>query len=127
LLLAGSLTATTFTPVRAQDAVAAAAGSSPIDQATLPTALERNGSRPKADPSVLPAAATTLPETLQPLTAPPALALPEKPSQVKVRELRPLTLEEAEQLTEVNNPSLKAAVSQVEQAKSRLLAAIAAW
>ena len=127
LLLAGSLTATTFTPVRAQDAVAAAAGGSPIDQATLPTAIERNGSRPKADPSVLPAAATTLPETLQPLTAPPALALPEKPSQVKVRELRPLTLEEAEQLTEVNNPSLKAAVSQLEQAKSRLLAAIAAW
>ncbi len=126
-VLAGTLTATTLAPVRGQEATAAGSDGSSIDQATLPTAIERKGTRPKADPSVLPAAATTLPENLLPLTAPPSLALPETPSQVKVRELRPLTLEEAEQLTEVNNPSLKAAASQVEQAKSQLLAAISAW
>ena len=32
-----------------------------------------------------------------------------------------------ERIVEVNNPSLKAAASQVEQAKSRVLAAISAW
>lgn len=95
--------------------------------ADLPTAFETTGSRPQADPSVLPAAATTLPETLSPLEAPPSLALPNQTSQLRSLQLRPLTLEEAQRLTEVNNPSLKAAGSQVEQAKSQLLAAIASW
>ena len=99
----------------------------PQDQVDLPSAIELHGSRPKADDSVLPPAATTLPPELVPLTAPPSLALPDQPDQVRIRELRPLTLAEAERLTEVNNPSLKAAASQVEQAKSQLLAAISAW
>ena len=99
----------------------------PVVAANLPTAFETTGSRPQADPSVLPAAATTLRETLSPLEAPPSLALPNQTSQLRSQQLRPLTLEEAQRLTEVNNPSLKAAGSQVEQAKSQLLAAIASW
>ena len=42
-------------------------GAALIDQSTLPTAIEQKGSRPQADPSVLPPAATTLPETLDSL------------------------------------------------------------
>ena len=41
--------------------------------------------------------------------------------------LRPLSLEEAIQLADFNSPKLKAAASQVDQAKSALRAAIAAW
>ena len=46
---------------------------------------------------------------------------------MRIHELRPLTLEEALQLAEVNSPQLKAAASRVDQAKSGLRAAIAAW
>ncbi len=98
-----------------------------MDQSALPSAIDLKGSRPKADPSVMPPAATTLPEDLEALNSPDSLALPDLPSQVTIRELRPLTLQEVERIVEVNNPSLKAAVSQVEQAKSALLAAISAW
>ena len=98
-----------------------------MDQSTLPNAIDLRGSRPKADPSVMPPAATSLPEDLDALKSPDSLALPDLPSQVTIRELRPLTLSEVERLVEVNNPSLKAAASQVEQAKSAVLAAIAAW
>jgi len=98
-----------------------------MDQSTLPNALDLKGPRPKADPSVMAPAATTLPEDLDALKSPNSLALPDLPSQVTIRELRPLTLEEVERLVEVNNPSLKAAASQVEQAKSAVLAAISAW
>ena len=103
------------------------AESSLMDQSTLPNALDLKGSRPKADPSVMPPAATTLPDDLDVLKSPESLALPDLPSQVTIRELRPLTLAEVERLVEVNNPSLKAAASQVEQAKSAVLAAISAW
>ena len=103
------------------------AESSLMDQSTLPNALDLKGSRPKADPSVMAPAATTLPEDLDALNSPDSLALPDLPSQVTIRELRPLTLAEVERLVEVNNPSLKAAASQVEQAKSAVLAAISAW
>ena len=101
--------------------------SSLMDQATLPNAIDIKGPRPKADSSVMPPAATTLPEDLDALSSPDSLALPVLPSQVTIRELRPLTLQEVERLVEVNNPSLKAAASQVEQAKSGVLAAISAW
>ena len=103
------------------------AESSLMDQSTLPNALDLKGPRPKADPSVMAPAATTLPEDLDALKSPDSLALPDLPSQVTIRELRPLTLQEVERIVEVNNPSLKAAASQVEQAKSRVLAAISAW
>lgn len=132
LLIAGVLPSLIGVAVRAQDASsvdasAAADGSALIDQSTLPTATEIKGSRPKADPSVLPPAATTLPESQESLKAPPSLALPDKPDQVRIRELRPLTLAEVERLVEVNNPSLKAVASQVQQAKSSLRAALSAW
>ncbi|GIR23925.1 MAG: hypothetical protein CM15mP38_1080 [Synechococcus sp.] len=58
---------------------------------------------------------------------PPAWLFQMRPSQVRIHELRPLTLEEAIQLAEFNSPQLKAAASQVDQAKSALRAAIAAW
>ncbi len=98
-----------------------------VDQTTLPDAIELKGARPKADPSVLAPALDVLPAPLVPLAAPPSLALPDAPAQVRIHELRPLTLEEALQLAEFNSPKLKAAASQVDQAKSALRAAISAW
>ena len=98
-----------------------------IDQATLPDAIDLKGPRPKADPSVLAPAVDALPPSLESLVASPPLALPEEPAQVRTRQLRPITLEEAVQLAEFNSPKLKAAASQVDQAKSSLRAAIAAW
>ena len=112
-------------PALSQDA--AAPESALVDQTTLPDAIELKGARPQADSSVLPPAIDALPPVLVPLTAPPSLALPDAPSQVRIHELRPLTLEEALQLAEFNSPSLKAAASQVDQAKSTLRAAIASW
>ena len=98
-----------------------------VDQATLSDAIDLKGARPKADPSVITPAVDALPPPLLPLAAPPSLALPDAPSQVRIHELRPLTLEESLQLAEVNSPQLKAAASRVDQAKSGLRAAIAAW
>ncbi len=98
-----------------------------VDQTTLPDAIKLKGARPKADPSVVAPALDVLPPPLVPLAAPPSLALPDAPSQVRIRELRPLTLEEALQLAEFNSPTLKAAASQVDQAKSALRASISAW
>ena len=98
-----------------------------IDQATLPDAIDSKGGRPKADPSVIAPAVDVLPPPLLPLSAPPSLALPDSPSQVRIHEMRPLSLEEALQLAEFNSPKLKAVASQVDQAKSALRAAIAAW
>ena len=112
-------------PALSEDAVQVE--SALIDQATLPDAIDSKGARPKADPSVISPAVDALPPPLLPLAAPPSLALPDAPSQVRIHELRPLTLEEALQLAEVNSPQLKAAASRVDQAKSGLRAAIAAW
>lgn len=98
-----------------------------IEQAKLPDAIDSRGARPKADPSVISPAVDALPPQLLPLAAPPTLALPDAPSQVRIHELRPLTLEEALQLADVNSLQLKAAARQVDQAKSSLRAAIAAW
>ena len=98
-----------------------------IDQSTLPDAITLKGSRPKADSSEIQPAATTLPQDLQPLVAPPSLALPDQTDQVSIHELRPITLENALDLAEANSPRLKAAASQVDQAKSALRATIASW
>lgn len=103
-------------PLRAQPASSA-----------VPLAPQVKGSRPKADPSVLPPAATRLGPGLESLSAPAPLALPVKPSQVRIQELRPLGLAEVENLAEVNNPDLKAIALQVDQAQSNLRAQIAAW
>ena len=93
----------------------------------LPLAPAVKGERPKADPSVLAPAATKTPPGDELLQGPNPLALPVKPAQVRVREYRPLGLREAVTLAEVNNPTIKAAASQVDQAQSRLLAQIALW
>ena len=129
LLIVGVLPVGLTEIVRAQETAerSSADGAGLIDQTTLPSAIELKGPRPQADPTVLPPAATTLPETLDSLQAPPSLALPDQTDQVRVRELRPLTLSEVEQLAEVNNPNLKAVATQVQQAKSGLRASLARW
>jgi outer membrane factor, OMF family len=113
-------------PLRAQPAPATASPVLPAPEA-LPLAPEVKGSRPKSNPSVLAPAAKELPPSLLDLKAPNPLALPVKPSQVRIRELRPLGLADVETLVEVNNPELKAIASQVEQAQSALRAQIALW
>jgi OMF family outer membrane factor len=85
------------------------------------------GPRPKSDASVLAPAATKLDPSLQNLAAPATLALPNKPEQVRIVELRPLSLKDVENLAEVNNPNLKAIATQVDQAQSQLRTQIAAW
>lgn len=105
-------------------------GSSPsgtVAAEPLPLAPQVKGSRPKANPSVLPPAATQLLPEVRDLAAPASLALPTKPAQVQIRELRPISLVEAENLAEVNNPNLKAIAAQVDQAQNNLRAQIALW
>jgi len=94
---------------------------------SLPLAPDLKGNRPRSNPALLPPAATELPPELQRLVAPPTLALPDKTSQVRIRELRPLSLSDVETLAEVNNPNLKVLASQVEQAQSLLRAEISLW
>lgn len=129
LLIAGVLRFDVPGVVFAQEpsAVSSENSASLIDQSTLPTAIELKGQRPQSDSSVLPPAATTLPEPLDSLQAPPSLALPNQPDQVRIRELRPLTLADVEQLAEVNNPQLKVVALEVQQAKAQLRAAISLW
>ena len=78
-------------PALSQDAVQVE--SALIDQATLPDAIDSKGARPKADPSVISPAVDALPPPLLPLAAPPSLALPDAPSQVRIHELRPSPLQ----------------------------------
>ena len=125
ICLVAGVVSSGISPALGQDA--AQAESASVDQITLPNAIDLKGARPKADPSVLAPAVDALPASLEPLAAPPSLALPDSLSQVRIRELRPLSLEEAIQLADFNSPKLKAAASQVDQAKSALRAAIAAW
>ena len=125
LCLVAGVVSTVVPPALSEDALQAE--SALVDQATLPNAIDLKGARPKADPSVIAPAVDALPPSLLPLSAPPSLALPDVPARVRIHELRPLTLEEALQLAEFNSPKLKAAASQVDQAKSALRAAIAAW
>lgn len=91
----------------------------------LPDAREVKGERPRLDPSLVTPAATELAPGLEDLPAPDSLSLPTRPEQVRIRELRPLTLGQVENLVEVNNPELKAIASQVDQAQSTLRAQIA--
>ena len=127
LLLIAGVVATGASPVLSQSDKAEDPSSALIDQATLPSALELKGERPRVNDGAVAPAATELTPSLQPLTAPPTLALPNQKQQVSIHELRPLTLEEALLLAEVNSPTLKAAASQVDQAKSALRSAIASW
>jgi OMF family outer membrane factor len=95
--------------------------------AALPLAPQVKGARPRVNTKVLAPAATSLPLGLEDLAAPPSLGLPVKPIQVRIQELRPISLRQAVNLAEVNNPSLKVVASQVEQAQSNLRAQIALW
>ena len=99
----------------------------PFEGLPLPTAIQEKGSRPKSDPSVLAPAATTLSPDVDRLYGPAPLALPNQPEQVRIEDLRPLSLTEAVELMEVNNPFLEAAKIRIDQAQSRLRAAIALW
>lgn len=85
------------------------------------------GFRPRVNPTLVTPAATKLAPGLENLPAPAPLALPIKPEQVRILEFRPLGLVEVENLAEVNNPSLRAIASQVDQAQSNLRAQISQW
>ena len=113
-------------PARAPSGAAAPSAALAIGR-PLPLAPALKGSRPKANPTVLAPAATTLPPELRDLVAPPSLALPDRPKQVRIHQLRPLSFQQAQILAEVNNPELKAIATQVEQAQSNLRAKIALW
>ena len=126
LLIAGVLAAGA-SPVLGQENSSEDSPSALIDQSTLPTAPQLKGERPRLKDDVVAPAATELTPSLQPLTAPPSLVLPDQKQQVNIHELRPLTLEDALLLAEVNSPILKASASRVEQAKSSLRAAISSW
>ena len=125
LCLVAGVVSTGVPPALSEEVIQAE--SALVDQATLPDAIDLKSARPKADPSVLAPAVDALPPSLESLAAPPPLALPDDPVQVRIHELRPLFFEEALQLAEFNSPQLKAASSQVDQAKSALRAAISAW
>jgi len=107
-------------------ALSASAQSQPAQQ-QVPLAPQVKGSRPRANPAVLAPAATQLLPEVKDLAAPNRLALPTKPAQVQISELRPIGLLEAENLAEVNNPNLKLIATQVDQAQSNLRAQIALW
>ena len=119
--------ATGASPVLGQNSSSEDSASALIDQSTLPTAPQLKGGRPRIKNGAVAPSATELPPLLLPLIAPPSLALPDQIQQVSIHELRPLTLEDAMLLAEVNSPTLKAAASQAEQAKSSLRAAISSW
>jgi len=99
----------------------------PFEGRPLPTAIQEKGTRPKSDPSVLAPAATTLSPEVNRLYGPAPLALPNQPEQVRIEDMRPLSLAEAVELMEVNNPFLEAANIRIDEAQSRLRAAIARW
>lgn len=119
-------------PASAQPPAAPAAlGSSAVRQdpptQVLPLAPAIKGNRPLSNSSVVAPAATVLAPELKGLIAPANLALPDKPSQVRILELRPLGIAEVEMLAELNNPNLRAIALQVDQAQSALRAEIALW
>ena len=129
LALLGTVASSPFL-AEASAAPSSTAVSSPVATAPrqqLPLAPQVKGSRPKANPAVMPPAAKKLLPEVQDLVAPNSLALPTKPSEVQIRELRPIGLLEAENLAEVNNPNLKSIATQVDQAQSNLRAQIALW
>ena len=97
-----------------------------MDQA-LPLAPDVKGERPRVNPSLVTPALTELDPALQDLPSPDSLALPTTVEEVAIREFRPLSLSQVENLVEVNNPELKAVASRVDQAQSALRAEIALW
>ncbi len=72
-------------------------------------------------------AAEPLPESLADLAAPPPLAGPRLPDPMTDQRLRPLSLEEAQQLAQANHPALQAVTLEVESLQARLEASLSAW
>ena len=99
----------------------------PFEDGSVPNAIELKGSRPKSDSTNVAPAATNLSPNVDRLEAPESLALPNQPRQVRIDDLRPLTLTQSVEIMEVNNPSLKAMAMKVEEAKSNLRVQIAQW
>ncbi|MFZ9281803.1 MAG: TolC family protein, partial [Prochlorococcaceae cyanobacterium] len=126
-LIGSAVTASAGAAVSAAPAAQPQPASPQAQDAALPLAPQVKGSRPKANAAVLPPAATKLLPAVQDLAAPASLALPTKPAEVQIRQLRPIGLLEAENLAEVNNPNLKLIATQVDQAQSNLRAQIALW
>lgn len=108
-------------------AAPAASAETPLPLLPLPLAPEVKGQRPRVNPKLVTPAATELAPAVNDLPAPDSLALPTRPDQVMIKELRPLSLAQVENLAEVNNPNLKAIASQVDQAQSNLRAQISQW
>ncbi len=129
VVLATGVVAASGVPVHGQDADPAnfVLPESRTDQTTLPSAVYLKGGRPRVDPATLTPAGTDLSDSVGDLAAPPTMSLPDQPEQVRIKELRPLTLEEALQIAEVNSPTLKAVAKQQEQAKASLRSAISSW
>jgi OMF family outer membrane factor len=98
-----------------------------VTERTTTTTTKQRGYRPRLNPTLVTPAATKLAPGLENLPAPASLALPVSPDQVRIMELRPLSLVDVENLAEVNNPNLKAIASQVDQAQSNLRAQISQW
>jgi OMF family outer membrane factor len=98
-----------------------------VTERTTTTTTKQRGYRPRLNPTLVTPAATKLAPGLENLPAPASLALPVSTDQVRIMELRPLSLVDVENLAEVNNPNLKAIASQVDQAQSNLRAQISQW
>lgn len=98
-----------------------------LPRQVLPLAPAVLGPRPSSNPNVMAPASKRLPADQPDLVAPPPLALPNQPQQVRIEELRPISLDEAETIAEVNSPDLKILSSQVDQAQSALRAEISRW
>jgi OMF family outer membrane factor len=137
--LGGSVLPLAAAPLLAAEAPPSGAGQASSDQEqpqpvlpelprqVLPLAPQVKGPRPRSNPKVVPPAAKQLPPQQVDLVAPAPLALPTQPQQVRIEELRPISLDESETTAEVNSPDLKILASQVDQAQSALRAEIARW
>ena len=68
-----------------------------------------------------------LPESLADLAAPPPLAGTRLPDDMAGQQLRPLSLQEAQQLAQVNHPALQAVALAVESREAKLEASLRAW
>lgn len=73
------------------------------------------------------AVAQPLPESLADLEAPPPLAGAQLPDDMADQQLRPLSLEEAQQLAQVNHPALQAVALEVQSQEAQLAASLSAW
>lgn len=93
----------------------------------LPLAPSLKGERPRLNAEQSESTSVEFAPRYPDLAAPESLALPDSPQQVRILEMQPISLIDAENLAEANNPNLKAIASQVDQAQSNLRAQMAIW